>query len=526
MDPLANLPFAKGDVALLAPIAIPALFGLVALLLDLALDPRGSKTPLALVNALGCALAGFAAVVLWKGDTGTVGLGGAMVASGLSTGLALAILLGTTLMGFATAHHGTGAGPVRTTLAHGELYGLMLFGTSGMLALVVANDLVTFFVAIETLSISVYALTGADRRLARSAEGAMKYFVLGAFSSGFLLYGMSLLYGAGHTLRLDQLALSTLDPSLRPMATTGTVLLLVGLLFKVGAVPFHAWVPDAYEGAPGVVTGYMSVGVKVAAFGGALLVLEAVGRSGALSTAGIWGLWAVAAITIIAGNAGALTQRNPRRLLAYSGIAHTGYLLVGVVAMLRCFDEYHPAADSGDLLLASKDAVAGVGYYLLGYAAANAGAFAVLCHLERGGEEVERVSDLAGLARTSPGAAVAMTVSLVSLAGIPGTAGFLGKLWVFRAGVGTGDVGLVVLALLASAVSLYYYLYVVVVMFMHEPLPGSAAAVAAEPRRWASRLAMGAAATATVVLGVWPNITRLLGVDLLELMSDGAEALL
>ncbi len=517
MEPLSQLPYEASDLPQLLPIAIPALFGLLVLCLDLYLDPRKSKTPLALINAVACVLTAFAALALWHGDHDTLVMGGSLVTSGFSAALTLGIVVGTTLIGFATAHHGNPG----QTLAHGELYGLMLFGTAGAIALCVANDLVTFFVALETLSICVYALTGADRRRARSAEGSMKYFILGAFSSGFLLYGMSLIYGATGSMRLDEIALATLTPNLRPLATTGGMLLLIGLLFKVGAVPFHAWTPDAYEGAPSVVTGFMSVCVKIGAFGGALHVLTALGSSGALGTPGVWAVWGVAFITVIVGNAGALTQRNPRRMLAYSGIAHTGYLLVGVVALLRCFD-----SGGNDMLLASKDAASGILWYLLAYAGANAGAFAVLCHLERNGDEVETINDLAGLSKTHPGSALAMTLCLLSLAGIPGTAGFLGKLWVFRAGVATGDIGLVVVALLASAISLYYYLYVVVVMYMHGPAAGTAGSQLPDPRRWASRLAVASAAVFTIVLGVWPGVTELVGVDLLELMIDGAEALL
>ena len=524
MEPLNSLPYATRDFTQLLPIAIPALFGLVVLCLDLFLDKTRNKTPLALLTGLACLLAAFAAYNLWHGTTEREVLGGALVISSFGGSMSIAVLLGTALIGFSAAHHGDPESGY--TLAHGELYGLLLFGTSGMLALIVANDLVTFFVAIETLSIAVYALTGADRRRARSAEGSMKYFILGAFSSGFLLYGMSLLYGATQTMQFDDLTRLTLDPSVRPLATTGGVLILVGLLFKLGAVPFHGWVPDAYEGAPTAVTGFMSIGVKVAAVAGALHLLKALGQCGALTTAGIWAVWFVAAITIIAGNAGALTQRNPRRLLAYSGIAHTGYLLVGVVAMLRYFDGAHPAASEASRLTASQDAVSGLIYYVIGYAAANACAFAVLCHLERKGNEVETLSDLGGLARTRPGSAVAMTIAMVSLAGIPGTAGFLGKLWVFRAAIKSGDIGLVVLALLASAMSLYYYLYVVVVMYMHPPTPGTAAAQPADPSRWGSRIAVGVAAALTILFGVYPGFTKIFGVDLLQYVKDGGSAFL
>jgi len=546
MEPLSQLPYATGELKYVVPIVVPALFGLIALMADLVLRGRG-KALLAMIGAAGAALTAVTALAVWTGDSTGVVMAGTLAISRYSAVLALGVVLATALISFATAQHGRSAAarsadePPALTIAHGELYALMLFATSGGLALVVANDLVTFFVALEILSISVYCLTGLDRRRVGSAEGAMKYFVLGAFSSGFLLYGMSLLYGATHTMQLfpdgdGGLAIATAgfgqDAEQLPLALVGAVLLMVGLLFKVGAVPFHAWTPDAYEGAPTAVTGFMSVAVKVAAFGGALRVVVALGEGGILTPAAGWGLWLVAALTVILGNAGALTQREPSRLLAYSGIAHTGYLLIGILAVARYFDVTHPMSEGGApnevLTVTAKDAVAGLLFYLVGYGAANLAAFGVLCHLERDGEDVADISDLAGLAKTQPGAALAMTIAMISLAGIPCTAGFLGKLWVFRAGVAVGDVGLVVLALVTSVLSLYYYLRVVVVMYMQEPgqrladdpIGPPARQVAPDPLRWASRLAFGAAAALTIVLGLYPTQA------LLQLIADGAEAIL
>lgn len=506
MDPI-TIKFGTGDFPLIIPIAIPAVFGMIVLIADLYLRKAANKVPLALLTVFATALSGLSALALWTGDLTRIAMGGSLAVSAYAAALAMPILAGTTVIALAVAHHGKGGegeGPGSFSLAHGELYGLLLFGTSGMLALVVANDLVTFFVAIETLSLAAYALTGAERRRGRSAEAAMKCFVLGAFAAGFLLYGMSLLYGATHTMRLDRIAATALDPGTLTLATVGGALCLVGLLFKVGAVPFHAWTPDAYEGAASPVTGWMSVGVKVAAFGGAIRLLTALGGCGAMATSGIWILWTVAALTIVMGNAGALTQHNPRRLMAYSGIAHSGYLLVGVVAMLRQFDAAHPAGDA-TLLVAGKDAAAGVLFYLLAYGFGNLGVFAVLSHLERRGDDVDDVGSLAGLAQTDPRSALIMTVSLISLAGIPGTAGFLGKLWVFRAGIAAGDVGLVVLALLASAMALYYYLGIVITIYMRPPVAGTAGGRPVDPERWTSRVALTACALATVLLGIFPG---------------------
>jgi NADH-quinone oxidoreductase subunit N len=401
IDKLDKLPFGAVEAFRLAPVVTPALFGLAALMADLGLRGK-SKTPLAIIAVAGAVLSGFLALSLWRGDADQAIVAGSVAVSGLGAALAVGVLLGTTIMALAGAHNDLAPdGTTRSsTLSHGEMYGLMLFATSGMLALGIANDFVTLFVALETLSIAVYAMTGIDRRRPRAAEGAMKYFVLGAFSSGFLLYGMSLVYGATGTMHLTSLArLDLTGPS--TLASTGGVLILIGLLFKVAAVPFHAWSPDAYEGAPSQVTGFMSVGVKVAAFGAALRVCAALGQAGALSGGAAWTLWLVAALTIVVGNAGALSQRNPRRLLAYSSIAHSGYVLIGLVAVLRAFDREHPIAGPA-MFEVGKDAAAGVLFYVIGYGAANATAFAVLSHLERDGKEIEDVGELAGLARAQP----------------------------------------------------------------------------------------------------------------------------
>ena len=541
MEPLQKLPYESKELVAMLPLALPALCGILCLVADLFI-PRGrgrSSTALGMISFAGALLTALACLAAWSGTDDRVVIAGSLAVSRFASFLSLSVLLATGLISLAAMHHGLpafglavadGQGRSGSSVAHGEFFALVQFATSGMLALIAANDLLTLFVALEILSISVYCLTGLDRQRSRSAEGAMKYFVLGAVASGFLLYGISLLYGATHTLRLDQIAAMQLHPGQQSLALVGSVMLMVGLLFKVGAVPFHAWTPDAYEGAPTASTGFMSVAVKAAAFGASLRVLAALGSAGALGAVGAWLLWLIAGLTVIVGNAGALTQRNPRRLLAYSAIAHSGYVLIGLVALARTWDPGHPGTAGGEaaerLALAGKDAVQGVIFYLLAYAAANVGAFAVLCHLERGGEEIEDLADLAGLAKTQPGVALAMTLAMISLAGIPCTAGFVGKLWVFRAAVSTGDVGLVLLGLVTSVLSLFYYLRVVVVMYMQEPgqgLPGDLGAArvpAPDPSRWGSRLSLAAASVITVLLGIYP------GQRLMDMVAEGAEALL
>ncbi|HZV01628.1 MAG TPA: NADH-quinone oxidoreductase subunit N [Planctomycetota bacterium] len=509
--------FPLAEYAPLLPIVALVVAGLGALIADLFL-PRGTKVVLSQIAVGGVVLALVAAFVSWYGPTDRAVLGGSIAVSRLGFMLSLAILIAGGATALSSAHYAEG-----TTIATGEYYGLILFSLAGMLALVIANDLATLFVALETLSICVYALTGISRR-ARGAEGAMKYFVLGAFSSGFLLYGIALVYGAAGTLQLSEISRNGFGDA-SPVAAAGIAMVLVGLLFKVGAVPFHAWIPDAYEGAQASVTGFMSVAVKAAAFGAALRVLVAFGGHPSTGMPLRWILWSVAAFTMILGNAGAFLQRNPRRLLAYSGIAHTGYALCGLVSIAHWVDG--GAAASPELRSAAEDAAAGILYYLVGYGVTNLAAFAVLCYLERGGEDVDDIDHLKGLGRTKPAVALAMTIAMISLAGVPLTSGFIGKLWVFRAAIASGDTTLVVLGLLTSALSLGYYLRVVVNMYMRSPGEAVPEEPSALPRtvplggdswRWGPRLAFTLAALATILFGIVPG-------KLLDYATTGARAL-
>jgi NADH-quinone oxidoreductase subunit N len=358
------------------------------------------------------------------------------------------------------------------------------------------------------MSLSVYAMVGLARQDRRSAEGAMKYFVLGSFSSAFLLYGLALLYGATGTIYLDRMQDASAAAEAGGAAATtlfgnrlvlvAVALLFVGFGFKVGAVPFHAWVPDAYQGAPAAVTGFMAVAVKAAAFGVLFRVLYATHVLEMPGGVGTTVLWILAALTMVLGNVAALTQSNLKRLLAYSGIAHSGYVLTGIAAA------------------GGRDGAAAASlFYLIGYAAMTAGAFAVLTLLRREGRDIEDVDDLGGLAYERPGAALAMTIFMVSLVGVPPTAGFMGKLWVFKEAIQAGYVGLVIVAILTTVVSIYYYLRVVVVMYMEErpePVPVAVPAPAPErephrgpPSQWGGSFAVAVAAIATVLIGLAPS---------------------
>jgi NADH-quinone oxidoreductase subunit N len=369
---------------------------------------------------------------------------------------------------------------------HGEYYALVLLATSGMILLVSAVDLIAVFLGIELLSIPIYVLAGFDRRKLRSNESALKYFLVGSFASAILLYGMALLYGATGSTDFAAIRLAFDPPGdapsvlTQPLAALGLALVVVGFTFKISAVPFHQWTPDVYEGAPTSVTAFMSVTVKVAAFAGLMrIVVDAFG-GGDMALRDV--LWWLAAATMIVGNVMAVIQENVKRLLAYSSVAHAGYLLMGLVA-------------------GKQAGWAAMLFYLLAYLFTNLGAFGVIIALTNRGQDADRIEDYTGLARTRPALAALMTLFLVSLAGIPGTAGFIGKLQVFVAAVREGYVGLTIIAVLTSLVSVYYYLRLPVVMYMREP-------GAELPRlrlHSAEGLVLLVCAVAVIALGLFPS---------------------
>ncbi len=341
----------------------------------------------------------------------------------------------------------------------GEFYALLLFATGGMIILVQASDLVTVFVGLEIMSLAVYVLTGSWRRNPKSSEGAIKYFVTGAVASAILLYGMALVYGATGTTNLAAIAAARGAAS-QPLFVIGMLLMLGALGFKVAAVPFHQWAPDAYEGAPTPVTAFMAAGVKAAAFGVVLRLFgtafAAPGLSGG-STGWASALAVLAVLTMTFGNLAALHQPNIKRMLAYSSIAHAGYLLLGVVA----------TAGGGAV---GSEARAAILFYLAGYSVTTLGAFAVVAWI--GSREDERLDldDWAGLATRHPAAAFAMLLFLLSFGGVPPTAGFFGKWYLFRAILGAPSLlPYVVIAVLNSVVSVFYYLRVVTEMYFQEP---------------------------------------------------------
>jgi NADH-quinone oxidoreductase subunit N len=377
----------------------------------------------------------------------------------------------------------------RKGLQRGEYYALLLFSTSGMLFMAAATDLIVVFLGLEIMSVALYILAGFNRGQFASIEAAMKYFILGAFASAFFLYGVALTYGATGTTNLAQIGAWLAGGGgipRDPMALAGLGLLLVGFAFKVAAVPFQWWTPDVYQGAPTSVTAFMSVGAKAAGFAALLRVLFSAFSP---TFTGDWmiAIAILAALTMTAGNLAALVQKDVKRMLGYSSIAHAGYILVGVAA-------------------GSADGVRGVLFYLLAYAFMNVGAFAVACAVERCGEFSSTLADYAGLGRRQPLLAAAMAVFMLSLTGIPPLVGFWGKLYVFRAAVEADLTWLAILGVLNSAVSAFYYLGVLVQMYMREPVP--AAEGESQPAPLNLGVAIGAAvllaALVTVALGVWP----------------------
>ena len=370
----------------------------------------------------------------------------------------------------------------RTDIHRGEYYALVLFAAIGMVLMAQANDLVMIFLGLELMSLSLYVLAGIRTSRFESTEAAMKYFLLGAFASGFLLYGIAFLYGATGSTNLERMSGWLVESPLagNPLVLLGVGLTLVGFAFKVAAVPFHMWTPDAYEGAPTSVTAFMAAGSKAAAFA-ALVRVSAVVLSNVpvpLSTM----LTGVAILTLVVGNVVAILQSNLKRMLAYSSIAHAGYALVGVIA-------------------GSADGNGAVLFYVAVYAAMTLGAFGTLTLLGRGLDERLDVRELGGVGKRHPVLAGLFTLFLLGLAGIPPTAGFTAKLYVFRAGVETHHVPLVIVALLASVVSVYYYLRPVVVMYMQEP-SGSPVEIS---RSIPAALALALTAAFTIVLGVLPG---------------------
>ncbi|MEN9722941.1 MAG: hypothetical protein RJB38_927 [Pseudomonadota bacterium] len=377
----------------------------------------------------------------------------------------------------------------REGLQHPEYYILMLFSMIGMMSMVSALDLIVIFVALELMSISVYVLVGFRRADRRANEAAVKYFVLGGAASAVYLYGSALLYGATGSIQIQDILSWVQGAGQQPslLFVLGSVLVLFGFLFKVASFPFHMWMPDVYEGAPAPITGFMTTGIKAASFATLIRVVSGVGYGAGLVESVQRHLhdllWISAALTMVVGNVVALTQIQLKRMLAYSSIAHTGYLLVGILTAPFSADGYGPVV-----------------MYLVTYTVMNLGAFAVLTALAKRADSGLNLHDLAGLSRKHPFLAFAMAAFIFSMAGIPPTAGFAAKYLVFSNAVQAGEIWLTVIAVLCSAISVYYYLRVLVFMYMREPAEAGVGIVQSK-RLLAALLVM---LVLTIELGVFP----------------------
>src|SRR3954463_12823508 len=428
------------DLSAILPMVCVTLAALASMGMEAFRRP-GEKIPIGWLGIVGLTGAAVSTAMLWNRNSDGFGV---IVADnfGLFVTMTLVIVGVLTIMFSSQVVH-------RDAYPKGEYYALLLFSIVGMMMMATANDLLVVFVALEILSLAVYVLTGIRRDSLRGTEAAFKYFMLGAFSSAFFLYGIAFTYGITGSTRLTAIGsyLSAQALSSNPMVLIALGLLLVGFAFKISAVPFHMWTPDAYEGAPAIVTGFMSTGVKAAAFAAfARVFLSAFEPFSA-----DWGpvVWVIAAATMILGTVVGVAQTNLKRMLAYSSIAHGGYLLVGLVA-------------------ATEVGKAAILFYLAAYAITNLAAFGVIALIGARDRANDELRDYAGLWHQHPGLSALMTICLLSLGGFPPTAGFIGKWYVFSAAVSAGYYGLAIIGVLTSVISVFFYLRVVVMMYMSE----------------------------------------------------------
>lgn len=461
------------DFQAIMPILIVTLSAIVTMVAE-AFQPKHERAPLAGFGVLGLIGAAAASVLLWGYDKSGFGVVRADNFSLFINLIVIAVGLLTILFSAQVIE--------RERIPPGEYYALTLFGVVGMMLMAAATDLLLLFLALEVLSLAVYVLTGIRRSEPRGAEGAFKYFLLGSFSSAFLLYGVALTYAVVGSTRLEEIAAALAGQAEAPniVLFVAIGLLAVGFAFKVSAVPFHMWAPDAYEGAPTLVTGFMATGVKAAAFAAFLRVFLSSFQTLHESWAPM--LWVVAVATMILGTVVGVVQSNAKRMLAYSSVAHAGYLLIGLIA-------------------GSQAGEAATLFYLATYAVSTIGAFAVVALLADERHPHDRVQDFAGLWGSRPGLAALMTVFLLSLGGFPPLAGFVGKWYIFSAAVEAGYLWLAVIGVLTSVISVFFYLRIVVMMYMTDEAPHLPTPVLARSAVVGLALALGA----VFYLGILPT---------------------
>ena len=462
------------DFSTILPYTILTAWACVLLLVDLFI-PKDRKGITALLAALGLAITlGF---TLAQIGTERVGFSNMVVLDGFST-FVNALLLISGLLGVTLAY-----GYIkRVGIERGEYYTLLLFSVTGMMLMAQATDLIMVFLALELLSIPLYVLAAFAHPKLESEEAGMKYFLLGAFSTGFVVYGIALIFGATGSTSLAAIVASASTGTSGLLLTIGAALLLIGFGFKVAAVPFHMWTPDVYQGAPTSVTAFMSSGAKIAGFAALLRVFATAFPSIAVDMTDIF--WALAALTMIVGNVIAISQTDIKRMLAYSSIAHAGYILMAFVPY-------------GNPDVRNVSVAAGL-FYLVSYAVTNFGAWAVVISLETQAGKGLTLDDYSGLAKKHPALAAAMTVFILSLIGFPPTLGMVGKFYLFRAVLSGGFTWLAIIGVVTSLISAFYYLRVVVNMYMREGDP------ATERETWLD-LSTGATALLTIVLSLVPG---------------------
>ena len=430
------------DIKSIAPIIIMTISGIVVLMADVFFK-RALKDKLAYLSLIGIIIAG---VVTFTQIGPTVySFSDTFVVDNYSVFFNFIFLVSTAIVILMSVSYVKQEG-----INYGEYYTLILFATMGMMLMAGGSDLITIFLGLEIMSISLYVLAGFRRNRLDSNEASLKYFLLGAFATGFLLYGIAMLYGATGTTNIKEMAafLANNPPLSNPMIILGSSLLIIGFGFKIACVPFHKWTPDVYEGAPTAITAFLSAGPKAAAFAAffRVFLVSLPGLEPKWSTI----LWVLAVLTMTVGNVVAIAQTNIKRMLAYSSIAHAGYALIAIVA-------------------ANSLGTASMLFYMLAYIFMNLGAFAVVIVLGRKGEENLMIEDYNGLGYKHPLLAITMSIFMFSLAGIPPLAGFVGKFYIFSAAIKSGYVVLAVIGVINSVIAVYYYLRVTVAMYMKPP---------------------------------------------------------
>ena len=490
---LADLTTPNADIRAIVPEMIVAFTGVVVMLYDSFVPKQRGVT--GILSLLGLAGSAVTLFMLW-GDPTAVTWNGMIAHDNLRLSFSIVFLIVSAVTVLIST-----IWVERENVPAGEYHALLMFATFGMMMMSAGNDLVVIFLGLETLSLATYVMAGLRRTDLKSNESAMKYFILGSFASAFLLYGMALVYGATGTTNITQIGEKMFNPNFPALMLAGAAMMIVGFGFKVAIAPFHVWTPDVYEGAPTPVTSFMATGSKAAAFAPFVRVfvlgfplIAGVPASAALHQSWVSALAVLGILTIIVGNVAAILQDNVKRMLAYSSIAHAGYALVGLIG-----------AGLAKTQAGRDEAIAAVAFYMLAYGVTNLGAFAIVTQLAEKNDRRAEFEDYNGIGFKAPALSFSLSLFMLSLLGLPLTAGFMGKVLVFRPALESGNaltVALVVVAVLGSAVSAYYYLRLIVVMFFRERLTEWTA-----PR-------MPAGVTAAVVLTV-------IGVLYFGIFADG-----